>query len=145
MRTLLPNPARGWVRTGLLPGHQPVIVEHMFEVTGEQPPVRRPRDPIPSSASRLWAERVNPVWWQTRTPVGDWQTDDRSTWRTTDGWLAQIQCSPNLRHVLMAIWHDGTYLGFQDDIGWHSATARRRTGHPHPVVRSLPMPLPLAG
>jgi hypothetical protein len=86
---------------------------------------------------------VNPVWWQTRTLVGDWQTDDRCTWRTTDGhWLAQIQRSPNLRHVLMALWHDGTY-GFQDDLGWHPATARSRTRHPHPVVRSVPLPLPL--
>jgi hypothetical protein len=71
---------------------------------------------------------------------------DRSTCRTTDGhWLAQIQRSPNLRHVLMANWHDDTYVGFQDDLGWHAATARSRTRQPHTVVRSLPQQLPLAG
>jgi hypothetical protein len=66
-------------------------------------------DLVALSASRLWSERVNPVWWQTRTPVGDWQTDDRRAWRTTDGqWLAQVQHSANHRHVFMAIWHDDT-------------------------------------
>jgi hypothetical protein len=79
----------------------------MFEVTGERPRVLRPHDPIVASASRLWPERVNPIWWQTRTPVGDWQTDDHRAWRTTDGhWLAQIQRSANQRHVSMAVWHD---------------------------------------
>jgi hypothetical protein len=45
----------------------------------------------------------------------------------------------------MALWHDGTYAGFQDDSGWHPATARSRKHQPHPVVRSLPLPLLLAG
>jgi hypothetical protein len=118
----------------------------MFEVTGEQLRVLGSHDPIPASASRLWAERANPIWWQTRSPVGEWQTDDRRTWRTTDGhWLAQVQRSANQRHIFLAIWHDDTYVGFQDNIGWHPATARSHARHPHPVVRSLPLPLPLAG
>jgi hypothetical protein len=105
-----------------------------------------PPDPIANSASRLWAERVNPIWWQSRTSVGEWQTDDRCTWPTTDGhWLAQIQRSVNQRHVFMAFWHDDTYIGFQGDTGWHPATARSHTRHLHAEVRSLPLPLPLAG
>jgi hypothetical protein len=81
-----------------------------------------------------------------RTWLGEWLTEDRLTWRTTDGhWLAQIQRSVNRRHTFMAVWHDGAYAGFQDDTGWHPATARSRKRAPHPVVRSLPLPLPLAG
>jgi hypothetical protein len=50
-----------------------------------------------------------------RTPVGEWLTDDRRTWRTMDShWLAQVQRSVNQRHVFMAIRHDGTYAGLQD-------------------------------
>jgi hypothetical protein len=41
------------------------------------------------SAQKLWAEgRANPVWFECRSWIGNWQTDDRVTWRTTDGvWL----------------------------------------------------------
>jgi hypothetical protein len=117
----------------------------MFDMTDERLRALPASDPVATSASRLWAERVNPIWWQTRTPVGDWLTDDRRTWRTTDGhWLAQVQRSANGRHVFMALWHDNVYVGFQDDIGWHPATVLSRTRHPHPVVRSLPLRLPLA-
>jgi hypothetical protein len=45
----------------------------------------------------------------------------------------------------MAIWHDSTYVGFQDDIGWHPATPRSRTRYPRTVLRSFPLPLALAG
>jgi hypothetical protein len=107
---------------------------------------RLSEDLVAASASRLWSERINPIWWQTRTPIGEWQTDDRRTWHTTDcHWLAQIQRSANQRHIFMAVWHDSTYAGFQDDIGWHPATARSRKRAPNPVVRPLPLPLPLAG
>jgi hypothetical protein len=113
----------------------------MFGVTGEQ----RPLDRVGVSASRLWIERADPVWWQARTPIGEWQTDDRRTWRTLDGhWLPQVQRSANQCHVFMAIWHDDTYVGFQDDIGWHSATVRSRTRRPHPALRAQPLPLLLA-
>jgi len=119
----------------------------MFD-TGDR---QRPRPPgsgdlIALSASKLWAERSNPIWWQCRTHLGDWLTEDRVTWRTEDGrWLAQIQRSANRRHTFMALWHDGVYAGFQDDTGWHPGTGRSRKRQPHPVVRSLPLPLPLAG
>jgi hypothetical protein len=102
-------------------------------------------DSLAASASKLWAERVNPVWWQTRTYLGDWLTEDRVNWRTEDcQWLAQIQRSANHRHTFMAFWRDGTYMGFQDDTGFHPATARSRKRQPSPLVRSLPLPLPLA-
>ena len=118
----------------------------MFDVTDERLRALAPRDPLIFSVSKRWAERINPIWWQTRTPVAEWHTDDRSTWCSSDGhWLAQVQRSANRRHVFMAIWRDGTYVGCQDDIGWHPATARSRKRAPHPVVRSLPLPLPLAG
>ena len=118
----------------------------MFDMTDERQWALAVSDPLAASVGKLWAERVNTIWWQTRTPIGDWLTDDRRTWRTSDGhWLAQVQRSANLRPVCMASWHDDTYLGFQDDIGWHPAKVRSRTRQPHPVVRSLPLPLPLAG
>jgi hypothetical protein len=113
----------------------------MFQIIHKRPRVLPPTDPLAASASKLWAERVNPVWWQTRTPVGDWLTDDRRTWRATDGrWLAQIQRSANQRHVFMAIWRDNVYAGYQDDTGWHPSTAGSRTRHSCPVV----LPLQLA-
>jgi hypothetical protein len=118
----------------------------MFYMGVDEPRLPAPRDLVAASAGRLRAERVNPIWWQTRTWLGEWLTEDRLTWRTKDGhWLAQIQRSVNRRHVFMAVWHDGAYAGFQDDTGWHPATARSRKRAPHPVVRSLPLPLPLAG
>ena len=87
---------------------------------------------------------MNPIWWQTRTPLGDWLTEDRHTWRTTDGhWLAQVQRSANQRRVFMAVWHDSAYVGFQYDSGWHPATTRSRKHRPQPVVTSVPLPLPL--
>jgi hypothetical protein len=116
----------------------------MFYMGVDETRLPAPRDPVAASAGRLWAERVNPIWWQTRTWLGDWLTEDRLTWRTNDGhWLAQIQRSVNGRHVFMAVWHDGAYAGFQDDTGWHPATAKSHKRSPHPVAR--PLPLPLAG
>jgi hypothetical protein len=112
----------------------------MFYTAGYEP-----SGSLAASASKLWAERVNPIWWRPRTSLGEWLTEDRRTWRTQDGhWLAQVQRSANGRHTFMAIWHDGAYAGFQDDAGWHPATARSRKHQPHTVVRSLPLPLPLA-
>jgi hypothetical protein len=117
----------------------------MFEMTEAARPLV-PADPVASSASKLWAERSNPIWWQSRTYLGEWQTRDRLTWRTEDArWLAQMQRSANRRHTFMALWHDGTYAGFQDDTGWHPATRRSRRRQPQPVVRAVPLPLPLAG
>jgi hypothetical protein len=39
----------------------------------------------------------------------------------------------------MAIWHDDTYVGFQDDLGWHPATARSRARQPHMELETLSM------
>jgi hypothetical protein len=117
----------------------------MFDMRKEPRP-HTPADPVVASANKLWAERANPTWWQCRTWCGDWLTEDRITWRTDDGrWLAQVQRFANGRHTFLAFWCDGTYAGFQDDTGWHPATARSRVRQPHAVVRSLPLPLPLAG
>jgi hypothetical protein len=113
----------------------------MFDVTDERFRVLPPPDPVFASASKLWAERVNPIWWQTRTPAADWLTDDRRSERATDGhWLGQVHRSANLRHVFLAVWHDGTCAGFQNDIGWHSSTGRSRTGQPR-ALASLPLSL----
>jgi hypothetical protein len=120
-------------------------IERMFDMGGDARP-RAAADLLALSASKLWAERSNPIWWQCRTYLGEWLTEDRVTWRTEDGgWLAQTQRSANRRRTFMVLWHDGTYAGFQDDSGWHPATVRSRIRQPHPVVRSLPLPLPLAG
>jgi len=81
-----------------------------------------------------------------RSWVGDWQTDDRLTWRTTDGvWLAQLQRSPNGRRVFLYLWHKQTFVGYQDDSSWHPASARARARQPRPAHRSFPLPPPLAG
>ena len=114
----------------------------MFEVTDELLRLATPPDPAVAAASKLWAERVNPVWWQTRTALGDWLTDERRTWRTLDGhWLAQLHRSATQRRVFMAVWHDGAYVGAQDDIGWHPVVLKRCRPQLQPAVRSLPLPL----
>jgi hypothetical protein len=99
------------------------------------------------SAQKLWAEgRANPVWFQCSTWIGTWVTEDRITWRTTDGaWLAQLERSENGRHVWMAFYHHGTYAGRQDAGGFHQPARHGRSRHPRPAARSLPLPLPLAG
>ena len=99
------------------------------------------------SAQKLWAEgRANPVSWACRSWIGDWRTGDRITWHTTDGvWLAQLQRSANGRHVFLCLWHEHSFIGYQDDVGWHAATSRSRSRQPRPLQRSLPLPLPLAG
>ena len=86
--------------------------------------------------------RANPVWFECRSWIGDWQTDDRVTWRTTDGvWLAQLQRSPNGRRVFLRLWRGQTCVGHQDDAGWHPAAARSRSRQSRPVQRTLPLPL----
>jgi hypothetical protein len=99
------------------------------------------------SAQKLWAEgRVNPIDWLCRSWIGDWQTDDRVTWRTTDGvWLAQLQRSPNGRRIFLYLWHNQTFVGYQDDTSWHAASTRTQARHRRPSHRALPLPLPLAG
>src|SRR5260370_20189839 len=95
---------------------------------------QEPADPTPDrepeeallirlSAQKLWAEgRANPVWFECRSWIGDWQTEDRVTWRTTDGlWLGQLQRSPNGRRVFLRLWRGQTFVGPQYDARWHPA------------------------
>jgi hypothetical protein len=99
------------------------------------------------SAQKLWAEgRANPVSWVSRTWIGDWLTDDRVTWRTTDGhWLAQLQRSQNGQRVFLRVWRNHLFVGYQDLASWHPATTRSRTRQPRPVHHAVSLPLPLAG
>ena len=58
-------------------------------------------------------------------------TRDRSTWRTADGaWTGELRRSRNGRHVYLALFHDGTYLGRYDVTGWHAASTRSRVRQP---------------
>ena len=95
------------------------------------------------SAQKLWSEgRANPVWFQCSTWVGVWTTEDRITWRTTDGsWVAQLERSANGRHVSLALYKQAVYVGRQDASGFHIPSSPRRARRPRPLVRSLPLPL----
>jgi hypothetical protein len=94
------------------------------------------------SAQKLWAERNNPIWFGCATWLGTWVTDDRISWRTTDGaWLAQLDRSANGRHVSLAFYRRGTYVGRQDATGFHHAGRHSRVWRPRPVARTLPLPL----
>src|SRR5258708_2015798 len=79
--------------------------------------------------------RANPVWFECRSWIGDWQTDDRVTWRTTDGvWLPQLQRSPNGRRVFLRLWRGQTFVGYQDAAGWHPRCSQE------PVATAPPGP-----
>ena len=95
------------------------------------------------SAQKLFAEgRVNPIAFQCVTWVGAWRTDDRVTWQTEDGaWLAQLERSNSGRHVSLAIYRHGVYLGRQDAHGFHFPAKESRSRRPRPATRSLPLPL----
>jgi hypothetical protein len=94
------------------------------------------------SAQKLWAERANPVWYECSSWVGTWATDDRVTWRTSDGtWLAQLERSANGRHVSLAFYKRGTYVGRHDDSGFHLPSRQHRNRRPRPAMQSLPLPL----
>jgi hypothetical protein len=85
------------------------------------------------AAQRIWAERVNPVGWNVRTPLGDFDSSDRITWRTADGaWTAELRRSRNGRHIYLALFHENTFLGRYDVAGWRVASSRSRVGHPRP-------------
>ena len=116
----------------------------MFYSMSGEASSRPVHDPVALSAAKLWAERVNPSWWTCRSWVGDWRTEDRVTWRTEDDtWLAQLQRSANGKHTFLALWREGTYVGYQDEAGWHSVTARSRARPRH--LSAVTLPLPLAG
>jgi hypothetical protein len=95
------------------------------------------------SAQKPWAEgRANPVWYECSSWLGTWATDDRVTWRTTDGtWLAQLERSANGRHVSLAFYTRGTYVGRHDDRGFHLPSRPRRNRRARPAMQSLPLPL----
>ena len=95
------------------------------------------------SAQKLWSEgRANPVWYQCSTWLGIWTTEDRITWRTTDGdWVAQLERSVNGRHVSLALYKQAVYVGRQDATGFHVPSRPRRAKRPRPLARSLPLPL----
>ena len=95
------------------------------------------------SAQKLFAEgRVSPMSIPCVTWLGVWRTDDRVTWRTADdAWLAQLERSNSGRHVSLAIYHHGVYLGRQDASGFHVPTGQSRARRPRPAARSLPLPL----
>ena len=95
------------------------------------------------SAQKLWSEgRANPVWYQCSTWLGIWTTEDRITWRTTDGtWVAQLERSANGRHVSLALYKQAVYVGRQDATGFHVPSRPRRAKRPRPLARSLPLPL----
>ncbi len=83
------------------------------------------------AAQRIWAEGLgNPLDWSVRTTLGPFTTSDRCTWRTPDGaWTAELRRSRNRRHVYLALFHDGTYLGRYDASGWRAASERSRVRH----------------
>jgi hypothetical protein len=95
------------------------------------------------SAQKLWSEgRANPVWYQCSSWLGTWVTDDRVTWRTTDGkWVAQLERSANGRHTSLAFYNQAGYVGRQDASGFHVPTRPRHAKRPRPATRSLPLPL----
>jgi hypothetical protein len=92
------------------------------------------------AAQRIWAERGNFIGWTVRTPLGEFSSDDRITWRTADGdWTAELRRSRNGRHIYLALFHENTFLGRYDVAGWRAASARSRVGHPRP--NQLPLRL----
>ena len=74
------------------------------------------------SAQKLWFEgRFNPASLAVGTWIGCFKTDDRQTWRSTDGvWRAQLERSPNGQHVSLAFFCRGAYAGRFDQRGWHA-------------------------
>jgi hypothetical protein len=95
------------------------------------------------SAQKLWSEgRANPVWYQCSSWIGTWATEDRITWRTTDGrWVAQLERSANGRHTSLAFYDRAGYVGRQDASGFDIPTRPRNAKRPRPAMRSLPLPL----
>ena len=92
------------------------------------------------AAQRIWTERVNPLPWRVRTPLGEFESDDRILWRTADGaWTAELRRSRNGRHVYIALFHENSFLGRYDVAGWRAASPRSRVGHPRP--NQLPLRL----
>jgi hypothetical protein len=99
-------------------------------------------DPVMLSqtAMRIWDQgRGNPLGWVVRTRLGDFESDDRVTWRTADGvYSAELRRSVNGQHVYLALFERGTYLGRYDVHGWRAASERSRVHQ----LRSRQLPPP---
>ena len=64
------------------------------------------------AAQRIWSERSNPPGWIVRTPLGAFETPDRTTWRTADGaWNGELRRSRNGHHIyyLDVFFPDGAH------------------------------------
>lgn len=61
----------------------------------------------------MWDEgRGNPAGWTVRTSLGPSDSKDRMTCRTSDGtYSAELRRSRNGRHVYLALFDGGTFLG----------------------------------
>ena len=96
---------------------------------------------LSQAAGRIWDEgRGNPVGWTVRTGLGPFDSEDRTTWHTSDGtYKAELRRSRNGRHVYLALFDEGTYLGRYDADGWRAASTRSRIRH----LRSPQLPLRL--
>jgi hypothetical protein len=91
------------------------------------------------AVGRIWAEgRHNPIYWEVRTPLGSFTTDDRITWRTATGdWTAELRRSRHGQHTYLELFEQGVYRGRYDDGGWHPKTNRARAHK----LRSFRLPL----
>jgi hypothetical protein len=91
------------------------------------------------AAGRIWSEgRANPTYFEIRTALGVFSTDDRATWRTGTGeWTAEVRRSRNGHHWFLALFEGGVYRGRYDASGWHAATDRKRVRQ----LRSYQLPL----
>jgi len=80
------------------------------------------------AAGRIWAEgRANPTYWEVRTGLGTFTTDDGATWHAGSGqWGAELRRSRKGHHVYLALFERGRYRGRYDAAGWHAATDRSR-------------------
>jgi len=97
---------------------------------------------LSQAARRIYDEgRGNAAGWIVRTGLGPFESDDRTTWRTADGtYSAELRRSRNGRHVYLALFDGGRYLGRYDADGWRAASSRSRVRH----LRSAQLPLRLA-
>ena len=124
------------------PGQHPPCPNRTFvlDCQGSEEIMRDQVDPalVRRAAGRIWAERVNPIYWEVKTPLGAFRTSDRATWRTAaSDWTAELRRSRHGHHTYMALFEGGVYRGRYDDAGWHDASNRSRVRQ----LRSYQLPL----
>jgi hypothetical protein len=89
------------------------------------------QDLLRLSAQKLWAERANPVSMPTGTWIGCFRTEDRLTWRSTDGvWQAQLERSGNGGHVSLAFFCREVYVGRFDQRLAHATSRNSHASTP---------------